>query len=174
MGSGRLSGVACALATGLGVILTSLASLLGAAAIFYKIPIIYKSLTVVGCILLIYFAKRYIQKATSSQDKLVALQNISFYLAFRQAFLVLILNPKMITTFLAVISLFPIVVSNIQYVVIFSLFAGVCSFMGHLIFATIFSTVFASKIYLKLYQPLNAFVGIGFFIYAIKLFLSIL
>ena len=48
MGSGRSSSIACALATGLGVILTSLVSLFGAAIIFYKIPLIYKSLTVIG------------------------------------------------------------------------------------------------------------------------------
>ena len=174
MGSGRTSGIACAIATGLGVILTSLVSLLGAAAIFYKIPIIYKSLTLIGVILLVYFAKRYIQKALSSEHKLIALQDISNKLAFQQAFLVLISNPKMITTFLAVISLFPIVASNIQYAIIFSLISGICSFTGHVIFATIFSTRFASEIYMKLYRPINAFVGIGFIIYAIKLFLSIL
>ena len=50
MGSGRISGIACALATGLGVIITALISLFGAAIILYKIPLIYKSLTVIGCV----------------------------------------------------------------------------------------------------------------------------
>ena len=174
MGSGRLSGIACALATGLGVILTSMVSLIGATAIFYNIPIIYKSLTVIGCILLIYFAIRYIKKALSPVFNLVALENIYFSKAFQQAFLVLISNPKMMTTFLAVISLFPIVASNIQYAIIFSVLAGFCSFIGHLIFATIFSTSFAIKIYMNLYRPINALVGIGFIVYSIKLFISIL
>ena len=174
MGSGRLSGVACAMATGLGVILTSLVALLGAAIIFYKMPLIYQSLTVIGGILLIYFAKRYIQKALSSDQKLIALQDIESKAAFRQAFLVLISNPKMMTTYLAVISLFPIVASNVQYAIIFSLMAGTASFTGHLIFATVFSTRIASVIYMKLYRPINAFVGIGFIIYAMKLFLSLL
>ena len=174
MGSGRLSGVACAMATGLGVILTSLVALLGAAIIFYKMPLIYQSLTVIGGILLIYFAKRYIQKALSSDQKLIALQDIESKAAFRQAFLVLISNPKMMTTYLAVISLFPIVASNVQYAIIFSLMAGTASFTGHLIFATAFSTRIASVIYMKLYRSINAFVGIGFIIYAMKLFLSLL
>ena len=167
MGSGRSSGIACALATGLGVILTSLVSLLGAAAILYKIPVIYKSLTVIGAILLIYFSKRYIQKALSSSHKLIALQDISSKFAFRQAFLVLISNPKMMTTFLAVIALFPIVANNIQYVIMFSITAGFCSLTGHFIFATIFSHRRASEIYMKLYRPINAFVGICFIIYSI-------
>ena len=174
MGSGRLSGVACAMATGLGVILTSLVALLGAAIIFYKIPLIYQSLTVIGGILLIYFAKRYIQKALSFDQKLIALQDIESKAAFRRAFLVLISNPKMMTTYLAVISLFPIVASNVQYAIIFSLMAGTASFTGHLIFATAFSTRIASVIYMKLYRPINALVGIGFIIYAMKLFLSLL
>jgi threonine efflux protein len=174
MGSGHISGIACALATGLGVILTSLVSLLGATAVLYNIPIIYQSLTVIGAILLMYFAKRYIQKALSSSHKLIALQDISFRLAFRQAFLVLISNPKMMTTFLAVISLFPIVANKIEYAFIFSLMAGLCSFIGHFIFATIFSSRFASEIYMRLYRPINAFVGIGFIIYATKLLIGIL
>ena len=100
--------------------------------------------------------------------------NIHVLIAFRQAFLVLMFNPKMLTTYLAVISLFPIVASNIKYAIVFSLMAGTASFLGHLIFATVFSTRIASEIYMKLYRPINAFVGIGFIIYAMKLFLSLL
>lgn len=174
MGSGRSPGIACALATGLGVILTSLLSLFGAAIIFYKIPIIYNSLTVIGGVFLIYFAKRYIQKALSPNEKLIALQNINTKVAFRQAFLVLVTNPKMITTFLAIISLFPIIASKLQYVVIFSLMAGMASFTGHVIFVTIFSTRVASEIYMKLYRPINGLVGIGFIFYSIKLLINLI
>lgn len=174
MGSGRSSGIACALATGLGVMLTSLISLCSAAILFYKIPIIYKSLTIIGGFLLMYFAKRYIQKALSSSEKLIKLQNMDVKTAFRQAFLVLISNPKMLTTYLAVISLFPIVASDTKYAIGFSLMAGLSSLLGHLIFATIFSTFVASKIYIILYRPINGLVGIGFILYAIKLFISLL
>ena len=174
MGSGRSSGIACAIATGLGVFLTAIIALLSAAIVFYKIPIIYKSLTIIGGLLLLYFAKRYIQKSLSSKEKLVALQNIGGKAAFAQAFLVLLSNPKMMTTWLAVISLFPIVASSKINIISFSLMAGFSSFTGHLIFATIFSTRIASDIYMKLYKPINGIVGIGFIIYAIKLFLSLL
>jgi threonine/homoserine/homoserine lactone efflux protein len=174
MGSGRSSGIACALATGTGVILTSLCGLFGATIIFYKIPLIYDGLSVIGGILLIYFAKRYIQKSLSSGDKLIALENIDSKEAFKQAFLVLLSNPKMMTTYLAVISLFPIVVSNFQYAIIFSFIAGITSFTGHLFFATIFSTRIVSNMYMKLYRPINGLVGIGFVFYSIKLFLSLI
>ena len=88
-----------------------------------------------------YFAKRYIQKALSTNEKLVALQDIESKIAFRQAFFVLISNPKMITTYLAIISLFPIVVNSVGNAVIFSLMAGIASFTGHFVFATVFSSV---------------------------------
>ena len=47
MGSGRKAGIACALATGIGVISTSLFFLFGAAIIFSKFPIINQSLTII-------------------------------------------------------------------------------------------------------------------------------
>lgn len=174
MGSGRISGIACALATGLGVIITALISLFGAAIILYKIPLIYKSLTVIGCVFLIYFAKKYIDKALSTPKELIALENINKRLAFRKAFIVLVTNPKMMTTWLAIISLFPILTNNLFNIVIFSIMAGISSFSGHAIFATIFSTKIASNIYMRLYKPINGLVGIGFIIYAMKLFLNIL
>ena len=169
MGSGRASGISCALATGLGVILTALLSLFGVSIILYKIPIIYNGLTVIGAFLLLYFAKRYIYKSLKPYKRLVNLKNIENRLAFKQAFLVLISNPKMMTTYIAVVSLFPIVARDINYIILFSLIAGISSFTGHLLFATIFSTRIASEIYMKLYKPINFLVGTGFILYSIKL-----
>ena len=174
MGSGRASGVACALACGLGLFISALVALFGAALLFYKIPIVYTGLTMFGGTMLLYFAQRYIRKALSSSAKLIALQNIDKKIAFQQAFLVVMSNPKVMTTWLAVISLFPVVVSNVYNVLIFSVMAGTASFTGHFIFATVFSTSLASQIYMKLYRPINGAVGIGFIIYGIKLFISIL
>jgi len=174
MGSGRSSGVACALACGLGLFLSALAALFGAALLFYKMPIINTSLTLLGGVMLIYFAQRYIQKALTPTAKLIALLNIDKKIAFQQAFIVVMSNPKVMTTWLAIISLFPFVVSNVYNIIVFSLMAGTASFTGHFIFATVFSTKFASKAYMKFYRPINGIVGIGFIAYGIKLFLSIL
>ena len=134
MGSGRSSGISCALATGLGVFLTALSALFGAAVIFDKVPVIYKGMTVIGGILLLYFAKRYIQKGLSPSEKIIVLKNISNRIAFNKAFLVLMSNPKMMTTWLAVISLFPIVSSDFKNVIIFSLMAGTSSFRSGIYF----------------------------------------
>ena len=174
MGSGRSAGIACALATGTGVLITALLALFGAALLFSKIPIIYQSMTLLGAILLLIFSKRYILKSLSPPSKISSIEDIDKKIAFKKAFLVLMTNPKMMTTWLAVISLFPIVASTFNNVLIFSIMTGICSFSGHVIFATIFSSNAASKIYIKLYRPINAFVGIGFIIYSFKLFLSLI
>jgi threonine/homoserine/homoserine lactone efflux protein len=173
MGSGRSSGVACALACGLGLLISGLVALFGATLLFYKIPIIYAGLTVFGGVMLLYFAQRYIRKSLSSSAKLIALQDIDKNIAFQQAFLVVMSNPKVMTTWLAVISLFPFIASNAYNAFIFSTMAGMASFIGHFIFATVFSTSLASQIYMQLYKPINGIVGIGFVIYGMKLFLSL-
>ena len=80
----------------------------------------------------------------------------------------------MLTTYLAIVSLFPIVAGNFQNALVFSLMAGISSFARHLIFATIFPTSIASKIYMILYKPINALVGIGFIFYALKLFSNLI
>jgi len=173
MGSGRSSGVACALACGLGLLISGLVALFGATLLFYKIPIIYTGLTVFGGVMLLYFAQRYIRKSLSPSAKLIALQDIDKNIAFQQAFLVVMSNPKVMTTWLAVISLFPFIASNAYNAFIFSTMAGMASFIGHFIFATVFSTSLASQIYMQLYKPINGIVGIGFVIYGMKLFLSL-
>ena len=76
MGSGRSSGVACALACGLGLFISALAALFGATLLFYKIPIIYKGLTVFGGVMLLYFSQRYIRKSLSPSAKIIALQDL--------------------------------------------------------------------------------------------------
>ena len=83
MVSGRKSGIFCSIATGLGVVATSLVALSGVAIIFYKIPIIYIGLTLIGGSFLIYFSKKYIQKAFSSSAKLIAIKGINNSKAFR-------------------------------------------------------------------------------------------
>ena len=174
MGSGRGSGISCAIATGLGVFLTSLFALFGAALVFYNFPIIYQALTIIGGALLLYFAKIYIEKSFILYKKIIFQKKINKKNAFKKAFLVLISNPKMMTTWIAVISLFPIVTFNYQNIIIFSLLSALLSFTGHFFFASIFSSQVAINIYFKLYKSINFFVGVGFIFYSLKLFAGLL
>ena len=168
-GSGYRAGLACALACGLGILLWASAALFGAAAFFETYPLANQSLIILGGSLLIYFAVRYLRKAFNPQSQLESIQDQSFSLAFWQAFVVMMTNPKVLTTWLAVISLFPIITLGLQNILGFILLSAAASFSGHAIFATFFSSKTAAAMYLLLYRPLNGLVGIGFFFYGIKL-----
>ncbi|MBQ66688.1 MAG: hypothetical protein CMH07_07190 [Marinovum sp.] len=168
-GSGYRAGLACALACGLGILLWASAALFGAAAFFETYPLANQSLIILGGSLLIYFAVRYLRKAFNPQSQLESIQDQSFSLAFWQAFVVMMTNPKVLTTWLAVISLFPIITLGLQNIFGFILLSAAASFSGHAIFATFFSSKTAAAMYLLLYRPLNGLVGIGFFFYGIKL-----
>jgi hypothetical protein len=61
-----------------------------------------------------------------------------------------------------VISLFPVIASDALHISLFTLMAGGASFAGHALFATLFASQTAGRIYLRLYRPINALVGIGF------------
>ena len=139
-GSGYRAGLACALACGLGILLWASAALFGAAAFFETYPLATQSLIVLGGSLLIYFAVRYLRKAINPQSEMVSIRDQSFALAFWQAFVVMMTNPKVLTTWLAVISLFPAITLGLQNILGFILLSAVASFSGHAIFATFFSS----------------------------------
>jgi len=169
MGSGHRAGMACAVACGLGLFVWAIGILFGAAALFAAVPVAKSALTALGGVLLQYFAFRYLRKAASPAGKIEAVRNQPFKAAFIQAFLVMMTNPKVLTTWLAVISLFPIVASDLTHVTIFCIMAGFASFTGHAIFATLFSSRASGALYLRLYRPVNALVGIGFCFYGLRL-----
>ena len=86
-----------------------------------------------------------------------------------QAFLVMLSNPKVLTTWLAVISLFPVVAVDAHHIAGFTMLAAMASFSGHAFVATVFSTKPASRLYMQLYRPINAAVGVGFCLYGLTL-----
>ena len=169
MGSGRRTGLSCAIACGCGLCVWAVVALLGAAAVFATLPVAQIVMTTIGGLLLLYFALRYIKKSMQPVANFAAISNVSFRHAFIQAFLVMLSNPKVLTTWLAVISLFPIVVSDGLHIFGFVILASLGSFCGHALVATLFSTGPASRLYMRLYRPINAAVGIGFCLYGLKL-----
>ena len=168
-GSGYRAGLACALACGLGILLWAIAALFGAAAFFQTYPLATQSLIFIGGSLLIYFAVRYVRKAINPQSDFLSIHDQIFASAFWQAFLVMMTNPKVLTTWLAVISLFPIITDGVPNILGFIMLSAAASFSGHALFASFFSSKTTARIYLALYRPLNGLVGIGFFVYGVKL-----
>ena len=169
IGSDRLSGFYCALACGLGLFIWAVLALLGAAALFITFPGLTFGLTVIGALLLWYFSARYCSKALSKNDTALNSINTTKSLAFKRAFFIMITNPKVLTTWLAVISLFPIITQNTLNMTLFTFLSGFASFIGHAIYAFIFSSNTAKDVYQIIHKPINGIVGIGFFIYGAKL-----
>ena len=169
IGSNRLSGFYCALACGLGLFIWAVLALLGASALFITFPVLRLGLTFIGAILLWYFAARYCSKALSKNDTSLNSINTTKSLAFKRAFLIMVTNPKVLTTWLAVISLFPIITQNTLNIALFTFLSGFASFIGHAIYAFIFSSDTARDVYQKIHKPINGIVGFGFFIYGAKL-----
>ena len=170
IGSGYRTGLACALACGVGILLWATIALFGAAVFFQQYPLANKSLITIGGLLLLYFSFKYIKRSLNPQEQITSIRDQSYNSAFWQALLVMMTNPKVLTTWLAVISLFPIVTDGVKNILSFIILSALASFSGHALFATLFSSKAASKIYLALYKPINGIVGIGFFFYALKLF----
>jgi threonine/homoserine/homoserine lactone efflux protein len=163
IGSGYRTGLACAVACGVGILLWATAALFGAAVFFQQYPLANKSLVIIGGVLLLYFSFKYIKRSLNRNEELVSIQNQSYNSAFWQALLVM----------LAVISLFPIITDGLQNILSFIILSALASFLGHAIFATLFSSKAASIIYLSLYRPINGIVGIGFCFYGLKLLTGI-
>lgn len=174
IGSSRIAGISCAYACGLGLLVWAIIALTGAALLFFTFPVLKLGLTLIGALLLWYFSFRYFSKVISKNDNSIEALETTNPQAFKRAFFIMITNPKVLTTWLAVISLFPIVVQSHIHIIIFSILAAIASFVGHSIYALIFSATLATRIYNRLYNIINFLVGFGFLIYGGKLFLDIL
>ena len=174
IGSSRLSSIYCAVACGVGLFVWALMALLGAAALFITFPVLKFGLTIFGATLLWYFATRYCSKAISKTISPLNAITIAEGSAFRRALIIMIANPKVLTTWLAVISLFPIIIQNTFNIVTFSLLSGLASFVGHAIYALIFSSGMARDMYQKIHRLINGLVGIGFYLYGAQLIYGLL
>lgn len=174
IGTNRLAGIYCAYACGLGLLVWAVLALSGAAILFFAFPVLKLGLTIIGALLLWYFAMRYFSKVFSRREDKIDAIGVTNFVAFKRAFFIMITNPKVLTTFLAVISLFPIVTLNFTNILLFSLLSSFASFAGHSVYAIIFSSDVAVKAYSRLYNAINFLVGFGFLIYGGKLFLDIL
>ena len=76
IGSSRLVGIYCAYACGLGLLVWAIAALSGAAILFFTFPVLKLGLTLIGALLLWYFATMFIflafaQHEFSCQTKII-------------------------------------------------------------------------------------------------------
>ena len=177
MGSGRLAGLGSAAAVGLGIALWCLCMSLGMAAVFAAEPAAKTVLTLVAVGLLGWFSARYLRAAWAGFRGQAALpgggEGLTFASAFRRSLLVNVLNPKALTSWLAVLSFFPVHLASGADVAL--LCAGACAvgIAMHSIYALIFSTPAAARLYLRAGWVLSGAAGLFFAVFATRLAYSV-
>ncbi|MEZ5911003.1 MAG: LysE family translocator [Paracoccaceae bacterium] len=174
MGSGRAAGLGSALGVGLGIGLWCLGMALGMAALFSLFPMARTVLTVVAVAILCGFALRYLRQSLAGfRDRRLGLppgrEGMSVASGFWRSLSVNALNPKALTTWLAILTIFPVARAHAGDIAI--LCAGACllSLAIHSAYALAFSTRVAARAYLRAAPAINGLVAIFFLAFAAKL-----
>lgn len=168
MGSGRTAGLACALAVGPGVAMWSLATVLGVAALFKLVPVAETVLMLIGAGLLVWFATKFFRRARE-RTNVTATAGISTRRAFVGSLAILATNPKAMTTWLVILSVFPVEQATAGDMAILVLGSSVLAVAGHVFYAVVFSTRPAARIYAQWAPVVNGGVGVFFLFVAAKL-----
>ncbi|MBZ0128187.1 MAG: LysE family translocator [Rhodobacteraceae bacterium] len=178
MGSGRGPGLAAAAGVGLGIVIWCLGMSLGVAMLFALFPVAQSLLRLVGAGLLIWFASRYLRSAWRGFHRqpaaLSGVGGLSRSAAFLRSLMVIALNPKALTTWLFVLTIFPIARAGAADVAVLCAGTVIVAAGIHSGYAVIFSTRRAARAYLKAAPFINAAVGVFFLVVATELALSVL
>lgn len=174
MGSGRRAGFGSACGVGIGIGLWCLSMLLGLAAVIAVVPWAAEALRWAAVGLLLLFAFRYLRAARAGwRARGMALpegqRGVGFATGFRRALAVIAVNPKALTSWLAVMGMFPVAEAKTGDVAL--LCAGACalSFSIHAIYMILFSTAPALRFYLRAGWVLQGVAGLLFAGFALRL-----
>lgn len=174
MGSGRAAGFGSATGVGLGIGLWCLGMVLGVAALLGVVPGAAQAMTWAAVGLLLWFAFRYGRAALSGyRARGMAVpqgqDGAGFGTGFRRALAVNAVNPKVLTSWLAVLAMFPVARAGVGDVAL--LCAGACALSCaiHGIYVILFSTAPALRFYLRLGWMLQAAAGVLFAVFALRL-----
>lgn len=174
MGSGRAAGMGSASGVGIGIGLWCLGMTFGVSAILGAVPDLQRLLTLAAVGLLLWFAFRYLRAAWAgwqarSMRLPPASEGLHWRDGFRRALLVNAMNPKALTSWLAVLGLFPVARADGSDIAL--LCAGACllSFGIHSAYTLAFSTPAAARAYLRAGWLLQAIAGVLFTAFALRL-----
>jgi threonine/homoserine/homoserine lactone efflux protein len=172
MGSGRPAGLSAAVAVGLGSGLWCLGMSLGMAAVFALVPGSREALTLMAAGLLVYFAVRYLRAAFFVEIREAQLrarggQNLAA--SFARSFSIVASNPKALTTWLAILGIFPVAGAAPADVAVLTAGAAAISAAIHTGYALVFSMPPAAVLYLRAAPVINGLVGVFFTGFAVKL-----
>ena len=170
IGSGRGAGMGSAMGVGLGIGLWCLGTSLGLAAVFNTFPLLKPVMTVVSVGLLLWFGSRFARQGlhglaarrTNPDWTPTGKSGVTLRGAFARSMAINASNPKALTTWLAVLSIFPIARATSADIAL--LCAGACtlSFSIHSIYALAFSTPIAARAYLRAAPVINICVAVFF------------
>jgi threonine/homoserine/homoserine lactone efflux protein len=178
MGSGRVAGMGSAVAVGFGVALWCLGMTLGLAAVFAALPLAQTLLTLVAAGLLGWFASRNLRASWAGLRGAPGLPGaaagLGFAAGFRRSLLVNVLNPKALTSWLAILTFFPVASASASDIALLCVGASVIATGLHTIYALVFSTPAAARLYLRAGWALSGFAGLFFGVFALRLIAEIL
>lgn len=174
MGAGRRAGLGSATGVGLGIAGWCLGMTLGAAVLIRLLPGLQTILTLAAILLLGWFAVRYFRAAwrgfRGRRGSLPATpETADFATGFRRALLVNALNPKALTTWLAILGLFPVAEASLADLLILCAGASALSFAIHAGYVIAFSTPVALRAYLRAGWALQALAGALFSTFLLRL-----
>lgn len=180
IGSGRRAGFGSALGVGLGIGMWCLGMSLGLAAAFQHWPPLKTVMTLLACGLLVWFASRYLRAAREGwaarhQTGATTLQGkagVGFAGAFLRSLSVNASNPKALTSWVAVLAMFPVARATGGDIALLCAGACVMSFSIHTVYAVIFSTPLAARAYLRAAPVINTGVALFFLVFAARLAMS--
>ncbi len=157
----------------MGVALWCLGMTLGMAAIFTTLPSAQTVLTLVAAGLLAWFASRYLRAAWAGYRGHPALpgggSGLGFGEAFRRSLLVNVLNPKALTSWLAILTFFPVAEARGGDIAVLCLGASLVAIGLHTVYALLFSAPAAARLYLRAGWVISAFAGLFFGVFALRL-----
>lgn len=173
MGSGRQAGLASAAGVALGIGFWCLAMTLGMAGLFQAVPVARKALTVLAIGLLLWFASRYLRTAWTGwhhgADRVAGRAGLAPGASFLRSLAVNATNPKALTTWVLILSLFPVAEARAGDIAVLGLGAAALAFSIHAVYALAFSTAPAARIWSRLSPAISAGVGLFFIAFAAKL-----
>ncbi len=175
MGSGRGPGLASAAGVALGVGLWCLGMTLGMAALFQAVPATRILLTVIAIGLLLWFASRYLRAGwRHGAQRIAGRTGLGVRASFLRSLSVNALNPKALTTWVVILSLFPVARAHAGDIALLGAGAAAIAFTIHAGYALAFSTPPAARVWLRLAPVINGGVGIFFTGFALKLALGLI
>ena len=174
MGSGRAAGLGSATGVGLVIGLWCLGMTLGVATLLALVPGAAWVMTLAAVGLLLWFALRYLRAAWAGwrargMQVHAGRDGAGFTTGFRRSLMVNALNPKALTSWLAVLAMFPVARATGADIALLCVGACLLSFGIHTAYVLAFSTPVALRFYLRAGWVLQAAAGLLFLGFALRL-----